>query len=64
MHLADFILRDMEPILIEWEAFAASLLAAATNKGPVELRDHAQSILHAIVNDLRSSQTREAQQQK
>jgi hypothetical protein len=31
MRLAAFILRDMEPILAQWEAFAATLLPAAAN---------------------------------
>jgi hypothetical protein len=29
MRLADFISRDMEPILAQWEAFAATLMPAA-----------------------------------
>jgi hypothetical protein len=31
MPRADFILRDMEPILAQWEAFAATLLPTAAN---------------------------------
>ena len=31
MRLADFILRDMEGILVEWEAFAATLFPAAAS---------------------------------
>lgn len=64
MRLADFILRDMEPILADWEEFAASLLPAAANMEQLALRDHAESILLAIVKDLRTSQTREAQREK
>lgn len=64
MRLADFILRDMEPILEQWEAFAATLLPAAENMESLALRDHAQSILLAVVQDLRTSQTREAQREK
>ena len=64
MRLADFISRDMEPILVQWEAFAATLLPAAANMGSLALRNHAQHILLAIVKDLRTSQTREAQREK
>ncbi|MFL9985114.1 ATP-binding protein [Paraburkholderia sediminicola] len=64
MRLADFILRDEEPILAQWEAFAATLLPAAANLESSGLRDHAQQILHAVAKDLRTSQTREAQREK
>jgi signal transduction histidine kinase len=64
MRLADFISRDMEPILAQWEAFAASLLPAAANMEQSALRDHAQQILRAVAEDLRTSQTREAQREK
>jgi hypothetical protein len=64
MRLADFILRDMEPILAQWEAFAATLAPAAATMESAGLRDHAQQILSAIAQDLRASQTREAQREK
>ena len=64
MRLADYISKDMERILIRWEAFAATRLPAAGNMRPLELRDHAQQILEAIVADLRSAQTAEAQAAK
>jgi signal transduction histidine kinase len=64
MRLADFILRDMEPILAQWEAFAATLMPAAASMGTLGLRDHAEQILQAVAKDLRSSQTREAQHEK
>jgi signal transduction histidine kinase len=64
MRLADFIARDEEPILAQWEAFAATLLPAAANMESSGLRDHAQQILHAVAKDLRTSQTREAQRNK
>ncbi|KWK16447.1 histidine kinase [Burkholderia stagnalis] len=64
MLLADFIVRDMEPILVQWEAFAATLLPAAANMQSLALRDHAQQILLAVVKDLRTSQTREAHREK
>jgi len=64
MRLADFILRDMESILIEWEAFAATLFPAPADPGRLVLRDHAQQILEAVARDLSTSQTRRAQAEK
>jgi len=61
MRLANFILRDMESILAQWEAFAGTLLPAAANMRSLALRDHAQQILEAVAKDLSTSQTREAQ---
>jgi signal transduction histidine kinase len=64
MRLADFILRNMERILEQWEEFASTLLPAAGGLDSPALRDHAQQILMAIVEDLRTSQTREEQWEK
>ena len=64
MRLADFIENNMESILAEWEAFAATRLPAAASMNALALRDHAQQILEAIAADLRTSQTREAQTAK
>jgi signal transduction histidine kinase len=57
MRLADFIRRDMEPILAEWDSFAATHLPAAANMDALALRDHAPDILRAIILDLNSSQS-------
>jgi signal transduction histidine kinase len=64
MRLADFVLRDMESILMEWEAFAATLFPASADPGRLVLRDHAQQILQAVARDLSTSQTRRAQAEK
>lgn len=64
MRLADFILRNMETILSQWEAFACTLLPAAASLKPPALRDHAQQILEAIAKDLSTAQTRNAQLEK
>jgi signal transduction histidine kinase len=64
MRLADFILRDMEAILAQWDAFAGTLLPAAADMQSLALRDHAQQILQAVAKDLSTSQTREAQAEK
>ena len=64
MRLADFILRDMEPILAAWEAFASVQLPAAKHMKSLALRDHARQILEAVAKDLSTSQSREAQTAK
>lgn len=64
MRLAEFILHDMEAILVEWEAFAATLLPASAGMTPLALRDHAQPMLEAVAKDLATPQTREAQSEK
>jgi signal transduction histidine kinase len=64
MRLAEFILRDMEAILSEWEAFARTLLPAAADLDSPALRDHARQILEAVARDLNTPQTREAQSEK
>ena len=61
MRLADFILRDMESIVVEWEAFAATLLPAAASMTPLALRDEAKQILEAVATDLSTPQTKQAQ---
>ena len=64
MRLAEFIRRNMEAILAEWETFAATLLPAAAGLTPLSLRDHAQQILEAIAKDLTTPQTGEEQSEK
>ncbi|HET8635782.1 MAG TPA: sensor histidine kinase, partial [Acidobacteriaceae bacterium] len=64
MRLAEFILGNMEAILAEWEAFAATLLPAATGMTSRALRDHAQAILEAVARDISTPQTRHEQSEK
>lgn len=64
MRFGEFILRDMAPILAEWEAFATTQLPAAEGMTSLALRDHAQQILEAVAKDLTTVQTREAQSEK
>ena len=64
MRLSDFILRDMQSILAQWEAFAATRLPAAASMSSLELRDHAQQILEAIAADLSEPQTQDEQAAK
>src|SRR5271156_1595987 len=64
MRLADFIKRDMEAILSEWETFAAAQLPAASDMDSLALRDHADQLLRAIVKDISSPQNDEEREQK
>ena len=64
MRLTDFILRDMESILAQWDAFAVTRVPAATSMTALQLRNHARAILEAVVKDLSTTQTREAQAAK
>jgi len=63
-NLAEFITQNMQPILTKWEAFAATRLPAAEGMRAFELQDHARKILEAVVTDLGSLQTPEAQAAK
>lgn len=64
MKLPQFILVEMESILVEWEVFAAAQLPAAANMKSLALRDHAQQILEAVVADITLPQTNDEQLQK
>jgi signal transduction histidine kinase len=64
MRLAEFISDNTEAILTEWEAFATTLLPAASDLSSLALRDHAPQILAAIVKDIATAQTREQQAEK
>src|SRR5512143_3720024 len=64
MRLADFIIRNTEAILAEWETFAASLLPAASGMTSLALRDHAKQILEAVAKDMSTPQTKDAQSEK
>jgi hypothetical protein len=64
MRLSEFILRDMEAIVGDWEHFAATLLPAAAAMTPLALRDHARQILEAVAHDLDMPQSRDQQSEK
>ena len=57
MRLATFITENLEAILVEWEAFATSILAPGHNMTSLALRDHAKQILQAIAVDIEEGQT-------
>jgi len=57
MRLAQFITEHLEEILVEWEAFASSLLSPGQVMTSLALRDHATQVLLAIAEDIESNQT-------
>ncbi|HUG71131.1 MAG TPA: HAMP domain-containing sensor histidine kinase [Pirellulaceae bacterium] len=56
MRLANFIVENFEPILVEWDAFARSI-TPGEKMDALALRDHAGEILLATVEDMRSAQS-------
>src|SRR5687768_5876874 len=56
MRLADFILANVESILVEWEAFARGIAPGAKMES-LALRDHAADILLATARDMGSAQS-------
>lgn len=56
MRLADFIVANVEPILVEWESFARGI-GPGEKMETLALRDHAADILLATVRDMRSAQS-------
>jgi signal transduction histidine kinase len=61
MLLTRFLRENLEPILVEFEAFARTQARSGT-QGDVALRDHAEEILLAIAKDMETAQS-EAQRQ-
>jgi signal transduction histidine kinase len=57
MNISEFILRHMEPILVEWEKFATTFGAVADKMSSLELRDHAKQILEFVAKDIRRIET-------
>jgi signal transduction histidine kinase len=64
VHLADFILENMEPILADWEAFARTILPVTSGMTQERLRDEAESILRHIARDMKLEQTGNEQKAK
>ena len=62
--LAEFIDRERLQIVAEWETFARSLLPEATGMSELVLRDHADQILSAIVEDMKTLQSAGEQAEK
>jgi len=57
MHLSEFILANIEPIVDEWEQFAATITPAADYLDSTALRDHASAILRAAARDMSKPQS-------
>jgi signal transduction histidine kinase len=57
VRLADFILANVEPILVDWESFARGIWPIGATADPTELRDEAGGILRATAVDMQSEQT-------
>jgi signal transduction histidine kinase len=64
MRLAEFILANREPILVEWEAFAATCTPASSAMDITALRDHANEMLTVIAADLGTPQGGSEQAEK
>ena len=64
MRLADFILANVEPILVEWESFARGIWPDGATADPAEMRDEAEDILRATAVDMQSHQTGAQQAEK
>lgn len=64
MRLADFIVANREPIMVEWEAFARTCAPASGSMNIAALRDHASEMLTVIARDLRTPQDRQEQAEK
>ncbi len=62
--LAEFIDKERVRIVAEWETFARTLLPAASGMTGAGLRDHADQILTAIIDDMNSRQTDAEQAEK
>jgi signal transduction histidine kinase len=63
MRLADYILRNREEILTEWEAFARTCAPIGTMNARA-LRDHANEMLSVIAADLQTPQSSHEQSEK
>jgi signal transduction histidine kinase len=57
MRLSEFILRSIEPILVDWESMARTMIPPAETLSTAALRDHAAEILIAIAHDMATSQS-------
>ncbi len=64
MRLSDFILANREAILAEWETFARTCAPASGAMDISALRDHADEMLTAIADDLKTPQGDSEQTEK
>lgn len=64
MRLSEFIVKNREPILVEWEAFARTCGPASGTMNIEALRDHANEMLTEIAADLNTPQGGREQAEK
>src|SRR5579859_583319 len=64
LRLADFMATNIESILAEWVAFAATCSPAGATMNLAGLRDHALGMLTTIIADLRTPQSNAEQAEK
>ncbi|MBK5378268.1 HAMP domain-containing histidine kinase [Pseudomonas sp. TH43] len=64
MRLCEFIVCNVDPIIAEWEQFAATITPAAEHMDAEALRDHAKAILLAAARDMKKPQTPDEQAAK
>ncbi|MFZ6711874.1 sensor histidine kinase [Undibacterium sp. TC9W] len=64
MNIAKFINQNMELILVEWDAFAATFGTVADKMSTQELRDHAKQILQFVAEDIQTAETPEQKEAK
>lgn len=64
MRLHEFILKNREQILVEWEEFARTCEPASLTMDLTALRDHASEMLTVIVADLKTHQGDHEQSEK
>jgi signal transduction histidine kinase len=55
--LSDFILANIEPILMAWDDFARTIEPPALTMDDEELRDHAREMLGTFAEDLKTAQS-------
>lgn len=64
MRLAEFILANIDRILIEWDRFAESIWPEYVPIDPVALRDDAEAMLRAFATDMMAAQSATEQSDK
>ena len=64
MRLSRLLIREIEPILQEWENFARTIPTDCKNLDAEGLRDHAEQMLRVIAEDLKTYQSSQQQVEK
>ena len=64
MRLPKFLRENIEPICVEFEAFARTLMPPGADLSGPSLRDHAEAVLLAIANDMETKQSEGERQVK